>query len=248
MRTVRSYSKLLNEIINLTIPFRIEIIGYVSYFGEIYPMIAIRHISKIARKNIVIVSGQHGDEYFAVQILLKWLSQIKLEDYSEFNWTVIPVANPFGYSKSTRRNGARQQVNNADKFKKDSEVKELSVLYEHIPSSLNLYLDIHGDTGKKCVYAYERKPEGFPSITGPALINNDNILPYEKVNTIYLEKVQNGIIYKPIHDRSLDDFMGNLGVEYTVTLELPGKCEGQSRTIGGIGILNSIITNFKDIK
>jgi len=247
MKTIRSYKKLVNELINLTIPFRIEIAGYVSY-DEVYPIIAIRHISKMARKNIVILSGQHGDESFAIHILIKWLSQVKLEDYPEFNWYIIPVANPFGYCKDIRRNGARQMVNNADKFVKDSDVKELAILYEIIPHEFSLYLDIHGDTGRKYIYAYERKPEGKQSTVEDALKNNDNILPYEKTNTIYKEKVINGIIYKPEHDKSLDDCMGNLGIDYTVTLEFPGKYTGTNRTQGGVNILNEILTKFKDIK
>ena len=75
MKTVRSYDKLVNEIINLNIGYRIEIIGYVTYNNKIYPMLAFKSISKMSNKTIIILSGTHGDEYFAVNTLLKWLKQ-----------------------------------------------------------------------------------------------------------------------------------------------------------------------------
>lgn len=248
MKIIRSYNKLINEIINLQIPFRIEIIGYVSYDKEIFPMIAIRHISKMAKKNIIILAGQHGDEYYAVHVLLKWIAQIKLEDYPEFNFHIIPVANPYGYAHCSRRNGARQHVNNAIHFIKDSEVQELGIIYEHLPLNADLFLDIHGDVDKKNVYFYERKPEELPSIAEKTLLTCDNLLPYERFQTIYREKVQNGVIYKPEHDKSMDDILGNSGVEYTIALELPGKHDGQKRMIGGITIINELLKNYKEIK
>jgi hypothetical protein len=33
-----------------------------------------------------------------------------------------------------------------------------------------------------------------------------------------------------------------------MTLELPGKFDGQKRMVGGISIINSILKNFKEIK
>lgn len=248
MKIIRSYKKLINEIINLQIPLKMEIMGYINYEKEIYPLITLKHISKIAKKNIVIIAGQHGDESYMVHILVKWVQQLKLEDYPEFNFYIYPIANPFGYETNSRRNGARQHVNNAINFKKDSDVQELSILYENIPSNPDLFIDLHGDVDKNFCYAYERKPETMSSIAEKTLLENDIILPYIRANTIYKEKVKNGVIYKPEHDKSMDDIMGNMGVEYTVALELPGHCEGSTRTKAGISMLNSLLKNFKEIK
>jgi hypothetical protein len=41
--------------------------------------------------------------------------------------------------------------------------------------------------------------------------------------------------------------MERLGVEYTISLELPGRANGQKRATGGIAILNSIFRNFRDL-
>ncbi len=248
MKKIRDYNKLITEIINLNVSLKLEIMGYVTYEKDIYPMITLKHISKTAKKNIVIIAGQHGDEIYMVHILVKWLQQLKLEDYPEFNFYIYPIANPFGYATGSRKNGARQHVNNAINFKKDSDVQELAVLYEHIPANPDLFLDLHGDVDKNFAYAYERKPETMPSIAEKVLLENDNILPYGRVNTIYKEKVKNGVIYKPEHDKSMDDIMGNIGVEYTIALELPGHTEGSTRTKAGISMLNSLLKFYKELK
>jgi predicted deacylase len=246
MRTVRSYNKLVNELINLQIPFRVEIAGYVQYDNEIYPMMEIKHISKVAKKQVVLVSGIHGNEHYAVHTLLKWIQQFNPTLLSECNFSIYPVCNPYGYAKNSRKNGARQMVNNYKKFSKGSDVQELAILFEHMPSNPDLYLDIHGDVSKKFVYAYERVPMDKKSIVSGALIEHDTLLPYEKTQTIYKSKVQDGVINTPDADVGIEGCLEMVGTNHTVALELPGKCNGQARSSGGVAIINSILKNFVD--
>lgn len=247
MREIRSYNKLLNEIINLNTNYRIEIIGYVTYFNKIYPMIALKYTSKMNNKTVVIQSGQHGDENYAVNILIKWLKLPML--YNDINFYIFPIINVFGYATGRRDNGNRQDCNNDANFCKDSKVPELAILYDAFPQSVDMIIDIHGDSGKEQVYAYENKSENLPSVTSSALIKNDNLIPYLKAKTIYKIPVQEGgIIVPPKYDQGIELFMEKLGVTYTVTLELPGKFPGQKRAEGGIAIINSILKNFKEQK
>jgi predicted deacylase len=246
MKTVRSYSKLVNEIINLNLPFKIEIIGYITYFKKVYPMLAFKHTSKMANKTIMITSGQHGDEPFAVTTLLKWVKQPIL--FPDFNYYIFPIINPFGYEKNCRDNGAEQDTNEEENFVKDSKVIELAILFDQFPQTADLILDIHGDTGKEAVYCYEHKAENLPSIAEKALIENDLALPYLRNKTIDKNKIVNGVVIPPKEDIGIEGYMEKLGVTYTITIELPGKFDGQKRTEGGIAILNSILKNFKEIK
>lgn len=157
MNKIRSYQKIVNEIINLELPFRTEIIGYVEYGKDIYPIFEFKSISKIAKKTVVITSGHHGDEPFAVHTLMKCLQKLNPIDYFEFNIYIYPILNPYGYETGSRDNGARQDTNNDKKFYKNSNVQELAVLFESFPVNVDLILDIHGDTGKDKVYMYEHK-------------------------------------------------------------------------------------------
>lgn len=248
MKKIRSYQKLVNEIINLQIPFRERIIGYVEYGESIYPMFEFSTISKSAKKIIVITSGHHGDEQFAVHTLMKWVQKFNPVDYPDFNIYIYPICNPYGYETGSRDNGARQDTNNDKKFFKNSNVQELSILFDAFPVNVDLILDIHGDTGKEEIYMYEHKAENLQSIAEKVLIENNNLIPFIKAKTIYKVPVTNGVIIPPPFDIGVEGAMERLGVEYTMTLELPGKFDGQKRMIGGIAIINSILRNFKEVK
>jgi predicted deacylase len=248
MKKIRSYKKLVNEIINLQIPFRMEIIGYVNYDKDIYPMFVIKNNIKTANKTVVILSGHHGDEPFAVHTLIKWIKQFKQEEFENLNIFVYPVCNPSGYATGLRDNAVRQDTNNDANFVKDSKVQELAVLYDNFPINVDLLLDIHGDTGKSEVYMYEHKPDNLKTIAEEVLKENDNLIPYLKAKTIYKIKVSNGVIIPPKCDVGLEGVIEKLGIDYTMTLELPGKYDGQKRMVGGIAIINSILTKFKEVK
>jgi hypothetical protein len=245
MKEIRSYNKLLNEIINLNTNYRIEIIGYITYFNKIYPMLTLKYISKMNNKTIVIQSGQHGDENYAVNILLKWLKQPML--FNDMNFYIFPVINMFGYATGRRDNGNRQDTNNDNNFIKNSKVPELSLLYDAFPQTADVIIDLHGDTGKDQIYAYEHKSDNLPSIVTKALIENDILIPYLKTKTIYKIPVQEGgVITPPKYDQGIELFMEKLGVTYTVTLEFPKKYDGQKRAEGGVKIINDILKNFKE--
>jgi len=245
MKTVRSYNKLVTEIINLNLPYKIEIIGYVSY-DKVYPMLALKLISKMAQKTVILTGGHHGEEYYAINVLLHWLKQPII--FSDFNYYVFPVCNPYGYEKNYRNNGNRQETNNDTHFMKNSKVPELAILFEEFPRTADLILDIHGDTGKSEVYCYEHKSENLPLIAEKALIENDNIIPYLKSKTIYKTPLKNGVIIPPKYDIGVEGFLEKLGIKYSLALELPKKMEGQKMVQGGIAIINSILKNFKEIK
>jgi hypothetical protein len=198
----------------------------------------------MSNKVVIITSGQHGDEPFAITTLIKWIKQPIM--FPEFSYYIFPIVNPFGYEKNYRDNGNRQDTNNDINFVKDSKVPELSILYDQFPQTADLILDIHGDTGKENVYAYEHKSENLPSIVTPALVDNDVIIPYLRTKTIYGIKVTKGVIIPPKWDIGIEGFMEKLGVSYTISLELPGKFDGQKRAEGGVAIINSILKYFRE--
>lgn len=246
MKSIRSYSKLINEIINLNLSYKLDIIGYVQYFDKIYPMLSLKFVSKMAKKTIIILAGHHGNESFGITILLKWIKQPLL--FSNFNYYIFPICNPFGYEKNRRTNGNRQDTNNDTNFIKDSKVPELAILYEEFPRTADLILDVHGDVDKSELYCYEHKSENLPSIAEKSLIENDTLIPYLKTKTIYKIPVNNGVIIPPKEDIGIEGFLEKLGIQYSLTLELPGKLDGQRRAEGGVAIINSLLKNFEEIK
>lgn len=246
MKPVRNYNRLIDEIINLKTSYEKNIIGYVSYSKKIYPFLSLIYKSQIGSKTVVILSGTHGDEPYAVATLLRWL-QMPIP-CPEFNYYIYPICNPFGYEHSCRDNGNRQDTNNATSFVKDSKVQELAILYDNIPSTINLMLDIHGDERKPNLYCYEHKADTLPSIAQKTMLENDKFMPYLKQKTIDGYKLINGVLVTPPEDVGIEGAVEKLSVDYTITVELPGKYDGQKRVDGGINVINSLLYNFKEIK
>jgi len=247
MTKIRSYKKLVNDIINLQIPFRTEIIGYLKY-KEIYPFLSIKRILQTSTKTVVITGGQHGDEIWAIHTLLKWLQQVNLNKFPNLNFVIYPVINPTGYEFGCRDNIARQDTNNAANFIKNSKVQELALLYEDIPTNINLMLDVHGDSRKKFVYLYEHKSDNLESIAQKTMLENNAWMPYLKQKTLDGYKLKNGVLNTPKEDVGIEGAVEKLSVDYTITLELPGIYDGQKRVEGGINIINSLLYNFMEIK
>lgn len=245
MKKVRSYQKLVNEIINLQIPFRTEIIGYVEYGKDIYPIIEFKYLSKTAKKTVVITSGHHGDEAYCPHVLMKWMQKHKIADFQEFNLYIYPCLNPFGYETGSRDNGARQDTNNDKAFYKNSKVQELAVLFDSFPPSVDLIIDLHGDSSKSKSYMYEHKAENLETIAEKVMTETDIIIPYLRTKTIYKCPIKNGVIAPPPCDIGVEGAMEKLGTDYTITIELPGKFDGQKRALGGMSILSSILNHYK---
>lgn len=245
MKTVRSYNKIVTELINLNLPYKLEIADYLVY-DKIYPFLSLKYISKMNGKTIILTAGHHGEESWGVTTLIKWIKQpIQLP---EFNYYIFPVCNPYGFEKNYRNNGVRQETNNSTHIQKKSKVQELAILFEEFPSSADVIIDIHGDTGKDGVYCYEHKSDSLPSIATKALAENDAILPYLRTKTIYGTALKDGVMIPPKYDIGVEGFLEELGIQYSLSLELPGKFDGQKRAEGGVAIINSLIKNFKEIQ
>jgi len=245
MKKIRNYKRLINDIINSPTPFRVEIIGYASYGKDIYPLLEATFLSKTAKKNIVILGCHHGDESFTTHILLKWMQKYIPTLHPDFNIFIYPCVNPSGYELGCRDNAAKQDTNDDRFFYKNSKVQELAILFDAFPSSPDLIIDVHADTGKTNSYMYEHKSESLETIAEKVMQDTDIYIPYLRTKTIYKCPVKNGVITPPSCDIGVEGALERLGTDYTLTVELPGKFDGQKRAVGGIAILTSILTHYK---
>ena len=248
MEKIRDYQLIVNEFFNLRIPFHKEIIGYVKYWNSIYPILKLTLTPGNVKKTILITSGHHGDEPFAVHTLIQWIKQFNYKQYKDFVFYIFPICNPWGYETGERGNGLRQDTNNDIDLVKDSKVAELTILFEHFPINADLYIDIHGETYQNKFYCYEKKLEILPPMAEKALLENDSLFPYTKQKTVLGSKVTNGVICPRSWEIGLEGLMEKRGIKYSITLEIPGRYDGQKRIEGGVAIINSILKNFKEIK
>jgi len=248
MEKIRNYGQLINEFFNLRTPFKKEIIGYVKYWDSTYPILKLSLTPGNAKKTILITSGHHGEEPFGLHTLVSWIKQFDYKKFKDFNFIIFPCCNPYGYETGERFNGLRQDTNNDGDLVKDSKVAELAILFEHFPISADLFIDVHGETYQNRAYCYEKKLKSLPPIAEKALAENDSLLPYTRQKTVLGVKVVNGVICPRKWEIGLEGLMEKRGIKYSITIEIPGHFDGQKRIEGGVGIINSILSNFKEVK
>jgi predicted deacylase len=219
----------------------------VAYLGITYPMLKFYTGERLKSFNIVVQAGIHGDETDAVKVLVKWLQEIKEEHLKQANFTVFPCLNPYGYQYGSRSNGDKLGVNVHLNSPNIKNIQELTLLKTHYPKVVDLFIDLHGDCGKygkEAIYAYERIPKGAESPTKHAFLKNKEFIPYLTSETIYKEPCKDGVIYDPIRDESIQDYMSDNGCECALTLEVPGRLKGINQISGSVRVVHDIIEFF----
>jgi len=251
-KPTRNYLRLLNELINIQSPFDTEILGIINY-DQSYPFVSLHTHSKLAKWNIVINSGAHGTESVGVRVMLRFLQEFNKELLGYYNFILFPVVNPFGYVYNQRKNGNNQYGNNGFSPKKTEDLTpEAKLIGEAIPNKIDLFIDLHADTGKNAksgFYIYERKRPDKTSLAELSLKElKKHKIPILEAGTVYYEKCVDGVVIQPIKDGSMDDSMFQRGAIYSLCFEIPGKISEDQQMIGGLMLLNSILKNFKEIK
>jgi len=247
-KPTRNYLKIINEFANTQSPFDFEILGSIHY-DKCYPFISFHTHSKLAKYNVVINSGAHGEEAVAVRVILRFLQEFNKELLSSYNFIIFPIINPFGYVYNRRKNGNNQYGNTGFNLTEEKLTPESILIKEALSNKIDLFIDVHADISKSGFYLYERKRPNKKSLAEESLKElKKNKLPILETDTVYQEKCVNGVVIQPIKDGSMDDSMFQKGAIYSLCIEIPGKIPEDSQMIGGLLLLNEILANFKEAK
>lgn len=248
-KPTRNYLRILNEFVNTQSPFDLEILGSVHY-DKCYPFISFHTHSKLAKYNVVINSGAHGEEAVGVRVMLRFLQEFNKELLGYYNFILFPIINPFGYTYNKRKNGNNQYGNNGfNQSKEENITPEAKLIKEAIPNKIDLFIDVHADISKTGFYIYERKRPTKESLSLQSLkVLKKNKIPILTSDTVYQEKCVCGVVSQPILDGSMDNSMFERGAVYSLCLEIPGKIPEDQQLIGGLLLLNEILNRFREIK
>jgi predicted deacylase len=247
-KPIRNYIKMINDIINIQMPFDVEIIGSVHY-DTCYPFLSLHSHSKLAKYNVVINSGAHGTESIGVRVMLRFLQEFNKEFLGYYNFRIFPIVNGYGYRYACRRNGNKQYGNTGFiQEKSENLTEEAKLIGETVPNKIDLFIDLHSDN-KPGFYIYERKrPDSFSLAEISLKKLSKSKIPVLNNDSVYQEKCVNGVVIRPIRDGSMDDAMFIKGAIYSLCIEIPNKIPEDQQMIGGLLLLNEILTKFKEVK
>ena len=148
-KPTRDYMKIVNAYLNMNMPFQVSIIGFVQYYDTIYPILKLENCIKGRKFDITLQTGVHGDEAIGVRVVMNFLKDFKTKWLNYYNFTIFPCVNPYGYSFNVRKNGNKQIISRFEFWNnKNIDVPELQILGKHYPERPDIFIDVHGDTGK----------------------------------------------------------------------------------------------------
>jgi hypothetical protein len=175
------------------------------------------------KPRIVLVSGLHGDEPGGPLGLFDFYQKC---DVNKANFLLLPILNPYGFYKSTRKDDMRRDLNRAwDKNDRQMVIKSKKLLLQFRP---NVLFSLHEDKNVDGFYLY---PSANFSQALCRLICK-KIGKYINPITdgeIYGDRVENGIVsspnvQKPKHAKSLEYFFEKKDIP-NITIEIPANID-----------------------
>jgi len=223
------YGKLMDLILNKVDKSKYEIIelGQVAEKG-IY--LFKPKVMNYDWKNVLVVSGTHGEEVGGPWGLCKFITD-GLLDKCEANVSFIPVINPDGFSRGTRYNRWNEVSNRLFDVNQNYESKEGLIILKHIDTLVSLsthgFLTMHENKNQDKFYFYLYANK-IPHKLNDELLKvgkkGFGVLDDGRYETEFEEEytIIDGFSYL-IMDSSFESYMYECGIPICVTTEIPIK-------------------------
>lgn len=159
MDVSRDYKLLLQRLHSLAVSCgkRTRSITEISANGRIYPLVKISlNAGDRGKKRVLISAGIHGDEPAGVEAICAFLERNEFQRYAgDWEVTLLPCLNPFGYEHGTRDNHEGKDLNRL--FKSASTPPEVTAAREVLSRPFDLTLELHEDSESPGFYLYQKE-------------------------------------------------------------------------------------------
>ena len=204
IKKIHSFNSLINRLNNITTyPESIEIITTYQTSAGNYPLIKIA-LGKGKPLRALITAGIHGDEPGGIESIFYYLRNKEYLDYiNEWEITLLPCINPYGYEFDTRTNHQGKDLNRLFMLKNPP----LEVIFAQsiLNTGFNLIIDLHEDNGSQGYYLYQNGLDKKYEKIGLQIINSlDGIMPINLESEIAGSEAYQGVIGKNLEISSMD--------------------------------------------
>ena len=251
MKKLYSFDAIINRLENiLNISDKIEIPHRYKTSNGIYPLIKIV-IGKGNPRRALISAGIHGDEPGGVETIVKFLQESRYLNYlDEWEITLLPCINPFGYEFGTRENHQGKDLNRL--FKADLPPLEVIFAQSIINKGFEISIELHEDNESNGYYLYqkciEKKHEGI----GLNILNSlKEVIPLNLDEEIDGSKAKRGVIGKDLDISAMDWWPMALysfsrETQMCLTLEAPSCFELKKRVNAHLLALTTALNQFHE--
>jgi protein MpaA len=204
IKSIRSYSEILTKIKS-----SLDGVGSWERLGEVSNSATSHSIEKIVLnegriKRVLISAGIHGDEPAGLDTIYSFIKKKEYQKYSdEWEITIAPCINPFGYEANTRENHAGVDLNR--NFKSSSPPKEVILAQKLFDSPFDMTIELHEDVDSPGYYLFHSRAIGCPPLSVSEILDNvQTVMPINLDSEIDEIKANGGVIERVGVDDEMD--------------------------------------------
>jgi murein peptide amidase A len=223
-------------------------IGYIENLNKKYPFQKII-IGKNKPKRILISAGIHGNEPAGVESIYSFLESGSYRKYlNDWEITILPCINPYGFENNTRENHENKDLNRL--FKDQFPPLEI-ILTKSIfkPSYFNVTIELHEDSDSYGYYLFQKSNLSDNYKLGLEIIKEiKDVIPINLDQTIDKMSSEKGII--KIKDIGEMDWWPMAGYSLAMksgqclTLESPTKLAMRDRVRAHLTAIDKTLSYF----
>ena len=250
IKKVHSFNSVINRLKNISIyPGSIETIKTYQTSAGLYPLIKIV-LGKGNSLRALISAGIHGDEPGGIESILNFLKNSEYLDYiNEWEITLLPCINPYGYEFGTRTNHQGKDLNRLFKLKNPPE--EVVFAQSILETDFKLIIDLHEDNESHGYYLYQTGLSKTYEKIGLEILNSlEGIMPINLETEIAGSQADQGIIGKELEILSMDWWPMALyglskGTQMCLTLETSSLFDMKTRVYAHLTAIKTAFNHFQ---
>ena len=250
IKKVHSFNSVINRLKKFSIfPGSIETIKTYQTSAGLYPLIKIV-LGKGNSLRALISAGIHGDEPGGIESIINFLKNSNYLDYiNEWEITLLPCINPYGYEFGTRTNHQGKDLNRLFKLKNPPE--EVVFAQSILETDFKLIIDLHEDNESHGYYLYQTGLSKTYEKIGLEILNSlEGIMPINLENEIAGSQADQGIIGKELEILSMDWWPMALyglskGTQMCLTLETSSLFDMETRVHAHLTAIKTAFKHFQ---
>ena len=250
IKKVHSFNSVINRLKNISIyPGSIETIKTYQTSAGLYPLIKIV-LGKGNSLRALISAGIHGDEPGGIESIINFLKNSNFLDYiNEWEITLLPCINPYGYEFGTRTNHQGKDLNRLFKLKNPPE--EVVFAQSILETDFKLIIDLHEDNESHGYYLYQTGLSKTYEKIGLEILNSlEGIMPINLETEIAGSQADQGIIGKELEILSMDWWPMALyglskGTQMCLTLETSSLFDMETRVHAHLTAIKTAFKHFQ---
>jgi murein peptide amidase A len=252
LRELASIEKRLKQAVEENEALSLDLIGEVTNDDGTFPLWSVSYNQSVISDNtrLLICAGIHGNEPAAVETALQFIEKLSSDEnpYSSMSIDILPVVNPWGWSRDVRFNREGLDLNRDFVNFASQEATIIEAYLED--NKYDLIIDCHEDPDASGFYLYQYGNRDQANSRSVIESVRDFDFPIEQDVNMVILKTDDGLIDAPLwglwymkltRQLSMANFMRLYNSKYVYTVETPTAAPLEKQVEIQLHVLSELI-------